>query len=199
MTRALKYAADRLLAALLLLFFAPLLLAISLWIVVDDGWPPLLRQLRAGRRGKPSGMFKFRTMVRDALARAAEVTDDPFGVVKDDPRVTRSGRLLRRTGLDELPQLLNVLVGQMSLVGPRPDLVEQAAHYSESDRRRLAVLPGITGWAQVRGREEIGWPERIRLDLWYIDHWSLGLDLRILFMTVGEFGRDEPDPVQGIE
>jgi lipopolysaccharide/colanic/teichoic acid biosynthesis glycosyltransferase len=197
MTRVFKYVADRLLAALLLLLLTPLLLAISLWIVLADGWPPLLRQRRAGRNGEPFGMFKFRTMVRDALERAAEVTDDPFGVIKDDPRVTRSGRVLRRTGLDELPQLLNVLVGQMSLVGPRPDLVEQAANYSESDRRRLSVLPGITGWAQVRGREEIGWPERIQLDLWYIEHWSLGLDLKIVYLTVGQFGRDEPDPVQG--
>ena len=196
MTRALKYAADRVLAAVLLLLLAPVLLAISLWIVLDDGWPPLLRQRRAGSNGKAFGMFKFRTMVRDAVERAAEVTDDPFGVVKDDPRVTKSGRLLRRTGLDELPQLLNVLIGQMSLVGPRPDLVEQVAHYSDSDRRRLAVLPGITGWAQVRGREEIGWPERIALDIWYIEHWSLRLDLKILFLTVGQFARDEPEPVE---
>jgi lipopolysaccharide/colanic/teichoic acid biosynthesis glycosyltransferase len=196
MTRPLKYVGDRLLAALLLFLLLPVFLGIALWIVAGSGRPALMRQRRAGKNGKPFGMFKFRTMVQNALERAAEVTDDPFGVVKDDPRITRAGRLLRRTGLDELPQLLNVLAGQMSLVGPRPDLVEQAAHYSDSDRRRLAVLPGITGWSQVQGREEIGWPERIALDIWYIEHWSLLLDVKIVFMTVGEFGRDEPDPAE---
>jgi lipopolysaccharide/colanic/teichoic acid biosynthesis glycosyltransferase len=196
MTRVLKYVADRLLAALLLFLIAPVLVGIALWILADDGWPPLLRQRRAGKNGKPFRMLKYRTMVRDALQRAAEVTDDPFGVVKDDPRITPAGKILRRTGLDELPQLLNVLVGQMSLVGPRPDLVEQAAHYSESDRRRLTVLPGITGWAQVQGREEIPWPQRIALDIWYTEHWSLRLDLRILLMTIGQFSRDEPEPVE---
>jgi len=197
MTRALKYAADRILAAVLLLLLSPVLLALAIWIVVDDGRPALIRQRRAGKNGKPFGMFKFRTMVRDAPEHARELgLEDPFGVVKDDPRITGAGRVLRRTGLDELPQLLNVLIAQMSLVGPRPDLVEQASHYTDSDRRRLAVLPGITGWSQVQGREEIPWPERIALDIWYIEHWSLRLDLKILLMTVGQFGRDEPEPVE---
>jgi lipopolysaccharide/colanic/teichoic acid biosynthesis glycosyltransferase len=197
MTRAFKYAADRTLAAVLLLLSSPVLFGLAIWIVVDDGRPALIRQRRAGKNGKPFGMFKFRTMVRDAPERARQLgLEDPFGVVKDDPRITRSGRALRRTGLDELPQLLNVLIAQMSLVGPRPDLVEQAAHYTDSDRRRLAVLPGITGWSQVQGREEIPWPERIALDIWYIEHWSLRLDLKILLMTVGQFGRDEPEPVE---
>jgi lipopolysaccharide/colanic/teichoic acid biosynthesis glycosyltransferase len=198
MTRALKHAADRILGALLLLILAPLLLAIAVWILLDSGRPALMRQLRAGKDGRPFGMFKFRTMVQNAveLGRELRLTDDPFGVVKDDPRITRSGRFLRRTGLDELPQLLNVVRGEMSLVGPRPDLVEQAALYTDDDRRRLSVLPGITGWAQVRGREEISWPERIALDIWYIEHWSLALDLKILFMTVSQFGRDEPEPVE---
>jgi lipopolysaccharide/colanic/teichoic acid biosynthesis glycosyltransferase len=196
MTRALKYVADRILGMLLLLVLLPVLLGIASWIVLDDGWPPLLRQRRAGKRGKPFGMFKFRTMVRDALERAGDVTDDPFGVVENDRRITRAGRVLRRTGLDELPQLLNVLLGQMSLVGPRPDLVEQVAMYTDSDRRRLAVLPGITGWAQVQGREEIPWPERIELDKWYIEHWSLALDTKILLLTVAQLGRGEPAPVE---
>jgi lipopolysaccharide/colanic/teichoic acid biosynthesis glycosyltransferase len=197
MTRAFKYAADRTLAAVLLLLSSPVLLGLAIWIVVDDGRPALIRQRRAGKNGKPFGMFKFRTMVRDAPEQARQLgLEDPFGVVKDDPRITRSGRVLRRTGLDELPQLLNVLIAQMSLVGPRPDLVEQAAHYTDSDRRRLAVLPGITGWSQVQGREEIPWPERIALDIWYIEHWSLRLDLKILLMTIGQFGRDEPEPVE---
>jgi lipopolysaccharide/colanic/teichoic acid biosynthesis glycosyltransferase len=197
MTRAFKYAADRILAAVFLLLLSPVVIALAIWIVVDDGRPALIRQRRAGKNGEPFGMFKFRTMVRDAPERAWQLgLEDPFGVVKDDPRITGAGRVLRRTGLDELPQLLNVLVAQMSLVGPRPDLVEQAAHYTDSDRRRLAVLPGITGWSQVQGREEIPWPERIALDIWYIEHWSLRLDLKILLMTVGQFGRDEPEPIE---
>jgi lipopolysaccharide/colanic/teichoic acid biosynthesis glycosyltransferase len=198
MTRAIKYAADRLLGTLLLLLFAPLLLGIAVWILLDSGRPALMCQLRAGKGGKPFGMFKFRTMVQNAveLGRELQITDDPFGVVKDDPRITRAGRFLRRTGLDELPQLLNVVRGEMSLVGPRPDLVEQAALYTDDDRRRLSVRPGITGWAQVRGREEISWPERIALDIWYLEHWSLSLDLKILVMTVSQFGRDEPEPIE---
>jgi sugar transferase EpsL len=197
MTRALKYAADRVTGALLLLLLSPVLLGIALWIVADSGRPALIRQQRAGKNGKPFGMFKFRTMVRNAVEEARKMQlADPFGVVKDDPRITNPGRILRRTGLDELPQLLNVVIGQMSLVGPRPDLVEQAANYTDSDRRRLAVLPGITGWSQVQGREEIPWPERIALDIWYIEHWSLRLDLKIVLLTVGQFGRDEPEPVE---
>jgi lipopolysaccharide/colanic/teichoic acid biosynthesis glycosyltransferase len=198
MSRALKYVADRLLAALLLFLLLPILLGIALWIVVDSGRPALMRQQRAGKNGKPFGMFKFRTMVRNAveIGRNELKLEDPFGVLKDDPRITRPGRILRRTGLDELPQLLNVLAGQMSLVGPRPDLVEQAAHYTDSDRRRLGVLPGITGWSQVQGREEIPWPERIALDIWYIERWSLSLDLKILWLTVAQVSRDEPEPVE---
>jgi lipopolysaccharide/colanic/teichoic acid biosynthesis glycosyltransferase len=198
MSRAFKYVGDRVFAVLLLIALSPVLLGIALWIIADSGRPALIRQRRAGEDGKPFGMFKFRTMVQNAveLGRALQLSDDPFAVVKDDPRVTRAGRFLRRTGLDELPQLLNVLIGQMSLVGPRPDLVEQAANYVESDRRRLTVLPGITGWSQVQGREEIPWPERIALDIWYIEHWSLWLDLKIVLMTVGQFGRGEPEPVE---
>src|SRR4029453_18328156 len=146
---------------------------------------------RVGKQGRRFTMLKFRTMVPNALARAHDLTDDPYGVVADDPRITRPGRFLRRTSLDELPQLWNVLVGQMSLVGPRPDLVEQAANYSDHDRRRLAVEPGITGWSQVNGREEISWPERIEQDLWYIERWSLLLDAKILVRTFKQIGRDE--------
>jgi lipopolysaccharide/colanic/teichoic acid biosynthesis glycosyltransferase len=135
-------------------------------------------------------------MVQNALELARGLTDDPYGVVENDPRITRPGRFLRRTSLDELPQLWNVLLGQMSLVGPRPDLVEQVENYSERDRGRLAVEPGITGWSQVNGREEIGWPERIEQDLWYIEHWSLGLDLKILLRTLAQIGRPEERPVE---
>jgi lipopolysaccharide/colanic/teichoic acid biosynthesis glycosyltransferase len=192
--RLLKRIGDRLAAAVLLILLSPLLVAIALWIVVDSGRPAILAQDRAGKHGKTFRMLKYRTMVQNALELAAQLTDDPFGVVENDPRITRPGRFLRRSGLDELPQLWNVLRGEMSLVGPRPDLVEQAKNYTEHDRRRLGVEPGITGWSQVNGREAIGWPERIEQDIWYIDHWSLGLDLKILWRTFSELGRSGEKP-----
>jgi lipopolysaccharide/colanic/teichoic acid biosynthesis glycosyltransferase len=136
-------------------------------------------------------------MVDDAIEAGKRLgLEDQWGVVPDDPRITRSGRFLRRTSLDELPQLVNVLKGEMSLVGPRPDLVDQVANYSERDRRRLAVLPGITGWSQIHGREEIGWPKRFEQDAWYIEHWSLGLDAKILLATFTTLFRPEEQPVE---
>ena len=143
-------------------------------------------------------MLKFRTMVPDAIeaGRRLQIGADPYGIVPDDPRITRSGRFLRRTSLDELPQLWNVLRGEMSLVGPRPDLVEQAAHYTDSDRRRLTVRPGITGWSQIQGRDEISWPERFEHDAWYVEHWSLTLDAKIILKTFAHFGRPEPQPLE---
>jgi lipopolysaccharide/colanic/teichoic acid biosynthesis glycosyltransferase len=194
--RTIKWIGDRLAAAVLLVLLSPLLAAFTVWILINGGRPAILAQDRAGKDGVSFRMLKFRTMVQNALELAPQLTDDPFGVVENDPRITKPGRFLRRTGLDELPQLWNVLRGQMSLVGPRPDLVEQAAHYSESDRRRLSVEPGITGWSQVNGRESIGWPERIQQDLWYIDHWSLRLDLKILVRTFTELGRSGEKPVE---
>ena len=192
--RLVKRVGDRLAAAVLLILLSPLLAAIAIWILVDGGRPAILAQDRAGKHGKTFRMLKYRTMVQNALELAAHFTDDPFGVVENDPRVTGPGRFLRKTGLDELPQLWNVLRGEMSLVGPRPDLVEQAKNYTQHDRRRLEVLPGITGWSQVNGREAIGWPERIEQDIWYIDHWSLGLDLKILWRTFSELGRSGEKP-----
>jgi len=198
--RLVKLAGDRLLAIVLLGLLAPLVLAVAAWILLDSGRPVLFVYPRAGRRGRPFRMLKFRTMVPDAieLGRAQALSEDPFGIVPDDPRITRSGRFLRRTSLDELPQLLNVLRGEMSLVGPRPDLLEQVANYTERDRRRLSVLPGITGWSQVHGRDQIGWPERIEQDLWYLDHWSLRLDATILAKTVAQVFRDEQAPVEDV-
>jgi lipopolysaccharide/colanic/teichoic acid biosynthesis glycosyltransferase len=195
-SRLLKRVADRVAAAVLLVLLSPLLAAIAVWILLDGGRPVLLAQERVGKDGRRFTMLKFRTMVPNALELAHGLTDDPYGVVPDDPRITKPGGLLRRTSLDELPQLWNVLVGQMSLVGPRPDLVEQAANYTDRDRGRLAVEPGITGWSQVNGREEITWPERIEQDLWYIEHWSLGLDAKILLRTFTQLGRDEERPVE---
>jgi len=195
-SRALRRIADRVAAAMRRVRFSPVLAAIALWILLDGGRPILLAQARAGKGGRPFRMLKFRTMVPNAIELARELTDDPFGVVPNDPRVTAPGRFLRRTSLDELPQLWNVLRGEMSLVGPRPDLVEQAANYTGHDRRRLAVEPGITGWSQVNGREEIAWPERIEQDLWYIEHWSLALDAKILLRTVRQLGRADEQPVE---
>jgi lipopolysaccharide/colanic/teichoic acid biosynthesis glycosyltransferase len=193
-----KWVVDRVLAAVGLVVLAPVFAAIWVWVRRDAGKPVFMTQLRAGKDGAPFELVKVRTMVPNAVAVGQELslTADPFGVVPDDPRITKSGRVLRRTGLDELPQLVNILRGEMSIVGPRPDLVEQAANYSQADRRRLAVRPGLTGWSQTHGREEIGWPERIAQDIWYIDHWSLWLDLKIVLLTFAQLFRPDPEPAE---
>jgi len=195
--RAAKAVLEPLVAAVLLLVLSPVLALVALWTLLDAGRPVLFVSPRAGRGGVPFPMLKFRTMIPDAVEAGQRLglTPDPHGLVPEDPRITRSGRFLRRTGLDEIPQLVNVLRGEMSLVGPRPDLVEQAKHYGEEDARRLAVRPGITGWSQVHGREDQTWPERFAHDAWYLEHWSLALDLRILLRTVGQLFRPEPVPV----
>jgi lipopolysaccharide/colanic/teichoic acid biosynthesis glycosyltransferase len=195
--RTLKWVIDRVAAFVLLLLLSPLLLGLAVWILVDDGRPVVFSQRRAGKNGRPFGMLKFRTMVDNASQIGLEsgLTDDPFGVLPNDPRITRSGRFLRRFNLDELPQLWNVLVGQMSLVGPRPDVVEQVANYEPRDRERLAVLPGITGLAQVEGRDEIPWEQRFEIDRRYIANWSLALDCKIFWRTFFQFGRAEPTPI----
>jgi sugar transferase EpsL len=196
--RVVKAVLDRLLAAVALVLLSPLFGGLALWIVLESGRPVIFRQRRAGKDGVPFEMHKFRTMVANAieLGRELQLSDDPFGLLPNDPRITRSGRFLRRTSLDELPQLWDVMLGRMSLVGPRPDLVEQVANYEPADRRRLAVKPGITGWAQVKGRDEIPWEERFRLDAWYVDNWSLALDAKIVWLTFTQLGRDEPEPIE---
>jgi lipopolysaccharide/colanic/teichoic acid biosynthesis glycosyltransferase len=197
-SRLVKNVGDRVLAAVGLIVLAPVYAGIAAWIAKESGRPVIFRQPRAGKGGRPFSMLKFRTMIPDAVevGREMGISDDPFGVVVDDPRITRSGRFLRRTSLDELPQLVNVLRGEMSIVGPRPDLLEQVANYTDGDRRRLAVKPGITGWAQVHGRDEIPWEERFELDAWYVDNWSLALDARILLATFTQLGRPDPEPVE---
>lgn len=192
-----KAAADPVLAVILLVIVSPVMLAIAVWILLESGRPVIFRQHRAGLHGQTFGLLKFRTMVPDAIevGRRLALSEDPFGLVERDPRITRSGRFLRRTGLDELPQLANVVRRRMSLVGPRPDLVEQAAHYTEEEARRLAVRPGITGWSQIHGREDQTWPERFAYDAWYLQHWSLRLDVVILLRTFRQFLRPEPVPV----
>ena len=158
---------------------APVLAAIAIAVRVETPGPIVLRQPRVGHEGRDFGMFKFRTMVDDAHTMGAG-----WLVSEGDPRITRVGRFMRKWSLDELPQLVNVLRGDMSIVGPRPTLRYQVEQYTPFQRRRLEVRPGITGWAQVRGRNELSWPEKIELDVWYVDHRSLWLDAEILVRTL---------------
>ena len=173
-------------AAVGLVAAAPVLGAAALLIRREDGGPVLFRQERVGKDGASFEVLKLRTMVVDAERQGAG-----FAVAAGDDRITRVGDLLRRTSLDELPQLWNVLRGDMSLVGPRPTLRYQVEQYTERQRRRLEVRPGLTGWAQVHGRTSLPWSERIELDVWYVEHRSLALDLRILVRTVGVLLRRE--------
>src|SRR5687768_18223260 len=169
---------DVVVAALLLAIASPLLAVAALAIRLESRGPVFYRQLRVGRHGEPFDLWKLRTMVP-----GAETMGDGIYVIEGDPRITRVGRVLRRFSLDELPNLLNVLKGEMAVVGPRPTVQEQVDRYTERQRRRLEVKPGITGWAQVNGRTSLSWPERIELDIWYVEHRSLRLDLRILART----------------
>jgi lipopolysaccharide/colanic/teichoic acid biosynthesis glycosyltransferase len=166
-------------ASLLLLLTAPVMLAAKLAIRLESRGHAIYRQRRIGKDGKPFDMLKLRTMVD-----GAEHIGAGLAVNEDDARITRVGAFLRRTSLDELPNLLNVLRGEMSFIGPRPTIPVQVAQYTERQRGRLAVKPGITGWAQVHGRATLPWSERIELDLYYIEHRSLALDLRILWRTL---------------
>ncbi|WP_323376147.1 sugar transferase [Streptomyces sp. RB17] len=180
---------DRTLAATLLLFLALPMLLIALVVRLDSSGPALFRQQRVGRYGDHFTMLKFRTMRPDSEALRAELehlnqnSDGLLFKVKQDPRITRVGSLLRRSSLDELPQLLNVVRGHMSLVGPRPPLPEEVEEYPPDIKRRLLVKPGLTGLWQVSGRSDLPWEEAVRLDLGYVDNWSLGLDLSILVRT----------------
>ena len=193
----LKYALDRVVAGVALVLLSPVLGAIALWILLETGRPVVFAQVRVGEGGRTFSMYKFRSMVQDAieLGQSLNLTEDPYGIAPNDPRITRSGAFLRRTSLDELPQLINVVRGEMSLVGPRADMVEQVANYAPEDRRRLAVRPGITGWAQIHGRDSIPWPKRFELDAWYIENWSPALDVKIILRTVAEVFREQPEPV----
>jgi exopolysaccharide biosynthesis polyprenyl glycosylphosphotransferase len=184
-----KQLVDIVAAAAGLAILSPVLGAIALWIRAVDGGPVLFRQVRVGLNGRPFEVLKFRTMVRDAERRLGELVgaNELHGAafkVTDDPRVTRTGRWLRRTSLDELPQLWNVLRGEMSIVGPRPPLPREVAQYDVWHRRRLSMKPGITGLWQVEARREPNFDRWVQLDLAYIDRWSLWLDLKIMLRTV---------------
>ncbi|MEV0724008.1 sugar transferase [Micromonospora purpureochromogenes] len=181
---------DRAAAALAVLLLLPLGAAVALAIRLDSRGPVLFRQTRVGRGGREFGVLKFRTMVLNADALLDELavrneTDGLMFKMRDDPRVTRVGRLLRKWSLDELPQLVNVLLGQMSLVGPRPPLPSEVARYDGDVARRLLVKPGMTGLWQVSGRSDLSWEDGIRLDLYYVENWSLAADLTILWKTFG--------------
>ncbi|MEW1615998.1 MULTISPECIES: exopolysaccharide biosynthesis polyprenyl glycosylphosphotransferase [unclassified Streptomyces] len=184
-----KGALDRGGALFGLLLLSPLLLAVALSVRLSSRGPVFHRQVRHGLHNRPFTMWKFRTMVADAEARKAQLTeanevDGPLFKMRQDPRVTPVGRTLRRTSIDELPQLFNVLLGQMSLVGPRPPLPEEASRYDEREHRRLAVKPGLTGLWQVSGRSDLSWQEAVALDLWYVDNWSVATDMGLLARTV---------------
>ena len=169
---------DAVLAAALLVITSPLLGLAALAIRLESGGPVFYRQLRVGKGGEQFELWKLRTMVP-----GAETMGAGLYVLEGDARITRVGRRLRRFSLDELPNLVNVLRGEMAMVGPRPTVQEQVDRYTDRQRRRLEVKPGITGWAQINGRTSLPWPERIELDVWYVEHRSLRLDLRILART----------------
>ena len=189
-------ALDLVLASLALLVLSPLLALAALLIKLESRGAVFYRQRRVGRGGRPFELWKLRTMVPGAETMGAGIY-----IVPGDSRITRVGLRLRRFSLDELPNLINVLRGEMAIVGPRPTVQQQVDRYTERQLRRLEVKPGITGWAQVNGRTSLPWPERIDLDVWYVEHRSLALDLSILFKTVrmlaSGHGLYSEDPTQG--
>ena len=158
-----------------ILILSPILFLISILVVITYGTPIIFRQKRPGHLGKPFWVYKFRTMT--------DARDADNNLLPDSERITRLGRFLRSYSLDELPELFNVLRGEMSWVGPRPLLMQYLERYSHEQARRHEVLPGITGWAQINGRNALTWEEKFKLDVWYVDHWTLGLDVKILLIT----------------
>jgi len=166
-----------------LVLLSPLLLLLAVWIRLTMGSPVLFRQTRPGLHGRPFTMYKFRTMT--------DARDSQGNLLPDEQRLTKFGRFLRSTSLDELPELINVLKGEMSLVGPRPLLMKYLDRYTPEQLRRHEVRPGVTGWAQVNGRNAISWEEKFKLDVWYVDNWNLWLDIKILFLTLVKVFRRE--------
>ena len=186
MEKALKRGVDLGSALVALILLSPLLLLSAVFVYLEDRGPILFTQERVGQGGRSFRVFKFRSM---------QVNSTPveeMGQVREDhPMVTRTGRVLRRLKIDELPQLLNVLRGDMSLVGPRPTIREQVERYDAYERRRLSAFPGVTGWAQINGNTRLEWSERILLDVWYVEHWSFWLDMKILVQTIQVILRGE--------
>ena len=183
---AVKRMLDVTVSLLGLLLLSPLFVLIGVAVRFDSRGSVFFKLRVAGRKGRPFDQWKFRTMVRDARQKG-----HPYETTVDDPRITRVGRFLRRWSLDELPQLWNILRGKMSLVGPRPTFVEVTERYSSTEARRLAMRPGLTGWAQIHGRNALPWPKRVELDLEYVEHYSLGMDFKILLNTIPALFREE--------
>jgi len=184
MNKKIKRLFDFLASAIGIVLLSPLLLIIAVWIKLDSKGPVLFKQERVGKDNKLFNILKFRTMVVDA-------EKSGFYTAENDSRITRPGNLLRKTSLDEIPQLFNIFKGEMSIIGPRPTLKYQVDEYTDFQKRRLEGLPGVTGWAQVNGRNSLSWPERITLDVWYVDNFSLFLDAKILYKTVFVWLRGE--------
>lgn len=182
----LKQIFDSVLSFILILLLLPLLLFISVFIKLDSRGPVFFVQERVGKAHKPFHIYKFRTMGPNAIHIGTGIYTD-----EKDPRITRIGRILRKTSLDELPQLLNILKGDMSFIGPRPTIKEQVMQYDDFQKKRLLMKPGITGLAQVNGRNSISWPEKIKFDVQYVENWTLSLDLKILFRTVAVILKQE--------
>lgn len=177
---------DRIIAFIALAILLPLFLVIAILIKLDSKGPVFFLQERVGKDGKIFRTVKFRTMVVDAPEKTKGIYID-----KENPYVTRIGKFLRRSGIDELPQVINVIRGEMSLVGPRPTLKYQVEKYDDFQKKRLLMKPGITGWALVNGRNKLTWPERIKFDIWYVENWSFWLDIKILFKTVWVVAKGE--------
>jgi lipopolysaccharide/colanic/teichoic acid biosynthesis glycosyltransferase len=186
---ALKKLFDRVVALLALIVLSPVLLVLGVVVLISMGWPVFFRQQRPGFCGRPFRVVKFRTM--------NQAHDASGQLLPDAQRLTGVGKFLRHTSLDELPQFWNVLLGQLSLVGPRPLLMQYLPRYSPEQARRHDVLPGITGWAQINGRNDLPWAQKFALDVWYVDHWSLGLDARILLKSFWQVLKREGISRQG--
>ena len=189
MQKMLKRLFDFSVAFLGLIFSSPILLVTAIFVRLFHGAPILFKQERPGHKGKPFFIYKFRTMTNRRA---------PDGnLLPDAERMTRFGRFLRATSLDELPELLNILRGEMSLVGPRPLLMQYLPLYNDEQMRRHDVLPGITGWAQINGRNNISWDEKFKLDLWYVDNQSFSLDIKILWLTFAKVFKRESISMEG--
>lgn len=186
---------DLLVASAGLIILSPILLILAGAVLLVYGQPVFFRQLRPGYRGKPFMNFKFRTMM--------DTHDESGELLPDEQRITGLGRFLRSASLDELPELINIAKGEMSLVGPRPLLMQYLQRYSPQQARRHEVLPGMTGWAQINGRNAITWEDKFRMDVWYVDHWSFWLDIKILGLTAWKVlireGIDEPGHISSGE
>ncbi len=189
----LKRTFDVAVSALALLILLPFFIIVGILVRIDSKGSVFFRHERIGKNGKPFYPFKFRTMVEGSINKGLGYT-----VAKDDERITKLGKFLRKWGIDELPQFINILKGEMSLVGPRPTLRYQVEQYNDFERKRLLVKPGLAGWALIHGRNSLTWEERIKYDVWYVEHWNFWLDIRILFKTFylivikqeGVYGKD---------